>query len=113
MSVTTAPAGRLRLPELVSVIALALVGAVTVAVLAVADASRTGSHPVAPAPAAQDVPTPDWLQRYLDFEAPASTDVPTPEWLQRYLDFEAPEAAGSGGSADTGVPSRPVNEGLR
>ena len=92
MSVTTASVGRLRLPELATLIALAIVGALTVTVLAVLDATRTGSHQEAPAPVAQDVPTPAWLQRYLEFEAPApvAQDVPTPAWLQRYLELEAP-----------------------
>ena len=92
MSVNTASVGRLRLPELATLVALAIVGALTVAVLAVLDATRTGAHE-APAPVAQDVPTPAWLQHYLEFEAPApaAQDVPTPAWLQRYLELGAPE----------------------
>ena len=92
MSVTTASVGRLRLPELATLIALAIVGALTVAVLAVLDATRTGSHQEVPAPVAQDVPTPAWLEHYLEFEAPAPVahDVPNPGSLQGDLVLGAP-----------------------
>ena len=112
MSVNTAPVGRLRLPEIASVVALALVGALTVAVLALVDATPTGFHQEAPAPVAQDMPTPEWLQRYLEFEAPTTNDMPTPEWLKRYLELGAAEGGGPAVPFDTGA-GRPVNEGLR
>ena len=112
MSVNTAPVGRLRLPEIASVVALAVVGALTVAVLALVDATRTGSHQEVSATVAEDMPTPAWLQRYLDYEAPAANDMPTPEWLKRYLQLGAAEGLGPTVPVDTGV-GRPVNEGLR
>jgi hypothetical protein len=108
MSSHVIPVGRPRASSVVSVLALvvAVVAAVGIAVLGVIDATRAGSSQArVPAPAA--VPTPDWLQRYLEFEAPVV--VPTPDWLQRYLEFEAPESADSGGPAGT----LPVNAGHR
>ena len=108
MSSYVIPVSRRRASSVVSVIALvvAVVAAVGIAVLGVIDATRAGSaQERVPAPAA--VPTPDWLQRYLEFEAPVA--VPTPDWLQRYLEFEAPESADSGGPAGT----LPVNAGQR
>jgi hypothetical protein len=71
-------------------VVIALVAAIALAVLAVADATLTGSSREASAPAADYEPTPYWLQRYLEFEAPAADYVATPYWLQRYLEFEAP-----------------------
>lgn len=71
---------------------LALVAAVAIAVVGVVDAPRAGSsEPRTTAPGV--VPTPEWLQHYLDFEAPADTDSPAP----------AGRVSGT----------RPVNEGLR
>jgi len=70
MSINTISVGRYRLPALAIVIAL--VAAIAVAVLAVADATPTGSSREVPAPAADYVATPYWLQRYLEFEAPAA-----------------------------------------
>ena len=112
MSVNTAPVGRLRQPEIASVIALAVVAALTLAVLALVDAARTGTYEQAPAPAAQDVPTPEWLQRYLELEAPATNAMPTPEWLKGYLDFRAPEGDRPTVPVETRRPSRPVDGGL-
>ncbi|GAA4408284.1 hypothetical protein GCM10023168_25400 [Fodinibacter luteus] len=86
MSTHVIPAGRHRASAIV--ILVALVAAIAVAVLAVVDAPPTGaSQQGTTAPGA--VPTPDWLQRYLDVEAPVDADAPVA----------------------TGV--RPVNEGLR
>jgi hypothetical protein len=84
MSVNTISAGRYRLPPLAIVIAI--VAAFVLAALvvtAVADATKTGFSQEVPAPAAE-VPTPHWVQRYMEYEAPA--DVPTPHWVQRYVD---------------------------
>ena len=93
MSTTTISVGRFRLPAPAIVLAVvaAVLAAITVAVLAAADTTRTGSTPEAPAPAANDVPTPYWLQQYLDLDAPPAADHDTkPEWLQRYLEFGEP-----------------------
>lgn len=71
---------------------LALVASVAIVVLGVVDAPRAGSsEPRTIAPGA--VPTPDWLQRYLDVEAPAVADAPAP--------------------ADPAPGGRPLNPGLR
>ena len=92
MSVTTITVGRFRLPApaIVTAVVLAVVAAITVAVLAIADTTRTGSSPEAPAPAADQAPTPYWLQQYLDLDAPAADHQATPYWLQRYLEFGEP-----------------------
>ena len=71
---------------------LALLAAAAISVVGAVDAPRAGSsEPRTTAPGV--APTPEWLQRYLDFEAPASTDSPAP----------------AGGVSGT----RPVNAGLR
>ena len=70
MSVNTVSVGRYRLPTLSIIIAL--MAAIALAVLAVADTTTTGSTPQVSTPAADTVPTPHLLQRYLDFEAPGS-----------------------------------------
>jgi len=75
MSTTTVSVGRYRLPALAVVVAL--VAAIALAVLAVADVTRTSSSREAPAPASEYVPTPYWLQRYLEFEAPGSNSADT------------------------------------
>ncbi len=89
MSTYVVPVGRHRASGVLLVIAVVV--AVTIAVLGVLDASRAGSSEGREAPAV--MPTPDWLQRYLDVEAPTGSDVPAP-------------AAGTTGE-------RPVNAGLR
>ena len=86
MSTTTVSVGRHRLPALA--IVLALVAAIALAVLAVADTTTTGTTPQVSTPAAETVPTPYWLQRYLDLDAPAADYVSKPDWMQqRDLEF--------------------------
>ena len=88
MSITTVSVGRYRLPAPAIAIAvvLAVVAAIAIAVLTVADTTPTGS-PDVPAPAAETVPTPYWLQQYLDLDAPADY-VSKPDWMQqRDLEF--------------------------
>lgn len=110
MSVNTVSVRRYRLPALAVVIAV--VAAMMVAVLAVADATRTSSTREVSAPVADHVPTPYWLQRYLEFEAPTADSVATPYWLQRYLEFEAPGNSPTSSSEQEGG-TRSPNEGLR
>jgi hypothetical protein len=98
MSVTTISVGRFRPPAPAIAIVQAVLAAITLAVLTIADTTRTGSSPEAPTPAADHAPTPYWLQQYLQFEAPAADHAPTPYWLQQYLQFEAP-------ASDTAAPS--------
>ncbi len=84
MSVNTISAGRYHLPPVAIVVAIATAFVLAaLAVVAVADATKTGFSQEVPAPAAE-VPTPHWVQRYMEHEAPA--EVPTPYWVERYMD---------------------------
>ena len=90
MSVTTITAGRHHLPALA--LTLAVLATIAVAVLAIANPARTGTGATtqASAPAGETVPTPYWLQRYLDLDAPAANHQAKPESVQRYLEFGEP-----------------------
>lgn len=120
MSTHTVSVGRSR-PPAYAVVA-AVVAAIAIAVLAVADLrfdvgpfGRADSTAEVATPSAADMPMPEWLKSYV---APKGSDMPTPEWLKSYL---APKASVTMptpgwlehylqlGSSST----RPVNEGLR
>jgi hypothetical protein len=93
MSTHTISAGRYRPPAFAAITALAAV--LVIAALAFAlmtfgagSFSGTGSSVEVAAPAAGDMPTPEWLESYL--EPAGATSIPTPEWLEHYLELEAP-----------------------
>ena len=93
MSTHTVSVGRSRPPAFAAITALAAV--LVIAALAFAamtfDAgsfSGTRSSVEVPAPSADDMPTPEWLESYL--EPRGAVSIPTPEWLEGYLELEAP-----------------------
>ena len=111
MSTHTVSVGRYRPPAFAAITALAAV--LVIASLASAvmtfgagSFSGTGSTVEVPAPAAGDMPTPEWLESYLHpsgatsiptpewlesyLEPRGATSIPTPEWLESYLEFKAP-----------------------
>ena len=77
---------------LVLALVLALAVAAAIAVVGVVDAPRAGSSGA---------------------RATAPGAVPTPDWLQRYLDLDAAEGTGSPAPAGAVSTTRPVNAGLR
>ena len=111
MSTHPVSVGRHRPPAFAAITALAAV--LVIAVLAFAamtfgagSFSGIGPSVDVPAPAAGDMPTPEWLKSYLEprgatsiptpewlegyLEPTGATSIPTPEWLEHYLELEAP-----------------------
>ena len=90
MSTHVVPVGRHRASA--ATLVLALVAAAAIAVVGVVDAPRAGSS---------------------EARATAPGAVPTPEWLQRYLDLDAAEGPVSPAPAGAVSTTRPLNPGLR
>src|SRR5918995_2695814 len=88
MSTHTVSVGRYRPPAFAAITALAAVLVIASLAFAVMtfgaeSFSGTGSTVEVPAPAAGDMPTPEWLESYL--QPNGATSIPTPEWLESYL----------------------------
>jgi hypothetical protein len=112
-STTTIPVSGFRPTSRTVVLAVAaLVAAFVATVVATTGLPSFGPSREAAAPAANAMPTPEWLKHYLQDEAPSATSVPTPQWLKHYLELQAPDA-GQGAVPTPAVGGQRVNAGLR